>query len=245
MEVTYIKHSGFLAEWDDCAWIFDYYQGEVPDISKEKKILVFSSHEHEDHFNPAVFDLFYDYPNVEYILSSDIEHLVKKLSLEQRQQEQITYLKPHEECVVDDGKGVKIRIQTLTSTDCGVAFLVTYGLEEEKVIYHAGDLNCWVWKGETKQEYEDMTAKYRGELMALRELTDSIDVAFVPLDPRQEEWYRLGMDYFMELVGADLVFPIHFWEDFPLIEQYKASPEARAYADRIASITGPGMKRII
>ncbi len=32
--------------------------------------------------------------------------------------------------------------------------------------------------------------------------------------PRQEKDFYLGMDDFMRMVGADVVFPMHFWEDF-------------------------------
>ncbi|MFQ7877331.1 hypothetical protein [Enterocloster sp.] len=38
-----------------------------------------------------------------------------------------------------------------------------------------------------------------------------IDVAFMLIDPRQEKDFYLGMDDFMRMVGADVVFPMHFW----------------------------------
>ncbi|MBP1754948.1 MAG: fold metallo-hydrolase [Firmicutes bacterium] len=30
MIITYIGHSGFLIEWDNCYWLFDYFKGEIP-----------------------------------------------------------------------------------------------------------------------------------------------------------------------------------------------------------------------
>ena len=51
-----------------------------------------------------------------------------------------------------------------------------------------------------------------------------IDVAFMLIDPRQEKDFYLGMDDFMRMVGADVVFPMHFWEDFQAAARFKAWP---------------------
>ena len=48
MKITYINHSGFLIETRDCYYIFDYYKGELPHLDKEKEVIVFCSHFHED-----------------------------------------------------------------------------------------------------------------------------------------------------------------------------------------------------
>ena len=56
MKVTYIYHSGFLVETANCYYLFDYYLKELPDLDTGKPILVFASHAHPDHYNPAVFD---------------------------------------------------------------------------------------------------------------------------------------------------------------------------------------------
>ena len=55
MKITYINHSGFLIETRDCYYIFDYYKGELPNLDKEKEVIVFCSHFHKDHFNPQIF----------------------------------------------------------------------------------------------------------------------------------------------------------------------------------------------
>ena len=41
MKITYINHSGFLLETKDCYYIFDYYKGELPNLDKEKEVIVF------------------------------------------------------------------------------------------------------------------------------------------------------------------------------------------------------------
>ncbi len=37
--ITYIGHSGFLVEWEHSVWLFDYYRGDIPEFSHEKKIV--------------------------------------------------------------------------------------------------------------------------------------------------------------------------------------------------------------
>ena len=43
-----------------------------------------------------------------------------------------------------DGAGNPVDIQAFKSTDQGVAILASL---EGRTIYHAGDLNNWVWEG--------------------------------------------------------------------------------------------------
>ena len=71
MTVTYLYHSGFTVEIDDVMLVFDYYKGELPDTAKDKKLYVFSSHFHKDHFQESIFEWEKDY-DVTYILSKDI-----------------------------------------------------------------------------------------------------------------------------------------------------------------------------
>jgi DNA repair exonuclease SbcCD nuclease subunit len=49
---------------------------------------------------------------------------------------------------------------------------------------------------------------------------ENIDLAFTLLDPRQEKDYALGMNYFLEHTCTKHVFPMHFWNDFNVTEQY-------------------------
>ena len=36
MKITYINHSGFLVETENCYYVFDYYKGEIPRLDKSK-----------------------------------------------------------------------------------------------------------------------------------------------------------------------------------------------------------------
>lgn len=134
-----------------------------------------------------------------------------------------------------DGGGV--RITAFKSTDQGIAFLVENG---GKVLYHAGDLNDWKWTGESKAWNNDMDASYRRELEKIRNLGLVPDVAMLPLDGRQEEWFYLGIHEFMEIVGAKAVLPMHFWEDYDIIRRLKTLDCTTDYRDKITEIRQEG-----
>ena len=68
--ITYLYHSGFVVETQNHVLVFDYYLDDVDagkkrgidagvislsDLPKNKKITVFVSHNHGDHFNPVIF----------------------------------------------------------------------------------------------------------------------------------------------------------------------------------------------
>ena len=151
-----------------------------------------------------------------------------------------TFLGPDEDTRLLDGAGGPLDIEAFKSTDEGVAFLVR---AEGKAIYHAGDLNNWVWEGEPEKDNQRMSENYHKELAKLA--GRHIDVAFMLIDPRQEKDFYLGMDDFMRMVGADVVFPMHFWGDFEAASRFKALPCAKSYGDRIHEIRKKGESFII
>lgn len=236
MKVTYIAHSGFYVDTGDAGFLFDYYKGKLPDVEADKPLIVFVSHHHPDHYNPVIFRLAEKYPNVRYVVSKDVylrpvfrEYREKGIELTDR----ITVCRRNSEAEFQLPNGRELSITTLTSTDEGVAYLLAYG---DRIIYHAGDLNRWVWKEESKAYNNNMESAYRRELEKLR--GRSIDVAFVPLDPRQREEAFGGLELFLEYTDSRIVFPMHFWTKYKIIRRFcEAHPE---YADRIAGIERRG-----
>ena len=57
MKITYIGHSGFSVELESHILLFDYYEGTMPEFDPAKKLLVFASHSHPDHFNREILKL--------------------------------------------------------------------------------------------------------------------------------------------------------------------------------------------
>ena len=83
MKITYINHSGFLVETENCYYVFDYYKGEMPRLDKSKEAIVFCSHFHQDHFNPKIFEILDDdvdvyferlrknYPHIDFLYENE------------------------------------------------------------------------------------------------------------------------------------------------------------------------------
>ena len=226
MKITYIHHSAFLVETETANLLFDYFEGALPEILAAKPLYVFSSHRHGDHFSEVIFELAKKYENIRFILSSDI--WTKRVPEELR--EKAVFLDPDQKWT--DGQ---ITVETYKSTDEGVAFWCQVDGND---IYHAGDLNHWYWEGEDEQWNTDMTKAYRAEIEKMR--GRKADVAFLPLDPRLEQWFYLGLDDWMKVADAKVIFPMHFWEKFDVAQKLKALECSEAYRDRIVEVNEKG-----
>ena len=232
MNIFYIKHSGFLIETADCYYLFDYYTGDLPSLDCNKPILVFASHRHPDHYNPIIFSLLkaQNMQHITAVLSKDIPKKnypadIPTLIVTFHQ----VYTLPYTDA----------SLYTLHSTDQGVAFLIKC---PEGIFYHAGDLNDWVWEEETEQYNKQMSGSYRHEIKLLKEYLHScamavaeelsknatgdvseelsVDIAMLPLDPRQEQDYYRGMLYFLQQIATKKVFPMHYWERPDIIQRF-------------------------
>lgn len=225
MKITYIHHSSFCVELENSILLFDYFKGDLPKFDTNKKLYVFASHFHEDHFDKCIFDIQNVHPDVTYILSKDIKrHRSKYIKAAKNS----VILNFNENISIDD-----MKIKTLESSDIGVAFLIEI---EGKVIYHAGDLNWWHWEGENSDEENKYAEnKFKDGIDKIKGL--DIDLAFVPLDPRQGDFYYLGFNYFMENTNTKVAFPMHMWGDFSLCKTFKSSEYAKDYKDRVIEIS--------
>lgn len=240
MQVIFIHHSCFLIEVDEKVLIFDWFAGEritkfhftgvIPEYEPDTPIYVFASHKHQDHFDMDVLHWAEKYTNIHYIFSKDCKmslHFLKKHGFSDDITEKIQYVVPREKYKIDD-----LEIETLRSTDAGVAFLVeTRGA----VFFHAGDLSNWRWEGAGDIINHKMEVDYKHEIRRLAK--KKIHLAFVPLDPRLEEHRFLGIEYFMETVSADYVFPMHLWQNYSQIQELKKRITSESMAARVVEIT--------
>ncbi len=238
-EVVYLFNSGFTVKKDERLFIFDCYNflpfrknkgldGGVinPEEINDLDVTVFSSHAHMDHFSPSILKWGRDIPKLRYVLSSDIDT---------GKTENVTKAYPN---AAYDAGGVKVR--TLKSTDEGVAFVVE---ADALKIYHAGDLNWWHWDGEPEHENQAMGDAYKAEIDKLK--GEAFDIAFVPVDPRLENEYLWGLDYFMKNCDAKIIFPMHFRNSYSVFDRLVKDPATENYRGRIARITRRGQRFIV
>ncbi len=240
MKITFIHHSSFLVEMEENIFLFDYFQGGIvkdhhfmgvlPKLSHEKNIYIFASHKHKDHFDMNILKLAQLYNNIHFVFSKDCKmttNFLKKHGFDTSVTELITYVSPDRDYTI-----ANIDIHTLKSTDIGVAFCIK---AEGRHIYHAGDLNWWHWEGSEDAENIRRETIFKLEMEKIK--NEHFSLAFVPLDSRQKENAFKGFGYFMENIHADYVFPMHMWQDYSLIQQYKDLKNNSDFTRRIMNIT--------
>lgn len=223
-KIWYLDNSGFAVESKKNFYIFDYYNNTPagnkhslengvinPDDIKDKNVYVFSSHSHPDHFNPIIFRWKDNIKKIKYLLSHDIIHNIDD--------ENIYSIEIHKIYNIDN-----IKIITLDSTDMGTAFYIDDG---ELKIFHAGDLNWWHWKGETKEYNKDMEEKFKDEIERIEDF--KIDIAFIPVDPRLEEYYNLCVKHILTNLDTDYIFPMHFQSDYDIFNRLKNDLDEESY----------------
>lgn len=214
MKITYIGHSGFFVKLDNLYMLFDYFEGDIPLMKLDKSLIVFVSHNHHDHFNPAIFGI--QHSKIIYVLSYDVKLVDKP------KDKKIVIMNEHEKInlTIDDINS--ICIETLKSTDEGIAFLIQ---TDGKTIYHAGDLNLWKWLEEDDNYNQTMAINYSKEIDLLKD--KKIDVAFLPLDPRQEKYEFEGIEEFIQKISVKTIFPMHFWKDYTIIQRFNDTHEKK------------------
>lgn len=216
-EIYYIYHSGFAIKTKDHFLIFDYYKGPIeneitnkkpvllsPENIKEmKNVFVFTSHSHGDHYNPSILKWENYNSNIQYVFSSDI--IINK------NKSNYTFIEEGQEKLVED-----ICVKAYGSTDIGISFLVKV---DGLTIFHAGDLNWWHWKEDSLEEQSLAESSFKAEVEKLKSEIP-IDIAFFPVDPRLQEFYYIGGEYFAENIQPKLLIPMHFADDFSITKEF-------------------------
>lgn len=224
MKITFVCHSCFLVELETCSLLFDWYGSELPELDRSKPLYVLNSHHHGDHYSPDIFSLGME--KTWYILGSCI-----RLSAKRKQE-----LGIDEEHLYRLGGGKTLtlnglQIQTLHSTDAGVAFLVEV---EGKRLYHAGDLQWWYWREGTEAQNREMERNFKREVDQLA--AAPIDVAFLVLDPRLEEGTFWGFDWIMRHTDIRRAFPMHSWEEFWVTKKLLQDPCSQEYREKVVPV---------
>ncbi len=221
MQITYFAHSGFAVETESAQLIFDYYRGALPMCPHGKKRVFFVSHYHDDHYNRAIFDYASGHDTF-YVLDSTVRTAPKLPN--------VTYVTANKAYDID---GMYVR--TLRSTDCGVAFLVKL---DGKTVYHAGDLHLWVWDGALKSQNLAMRREFESQLALIA--GETIDAAFLPVDPRQGTDGTLGAAYALEKLNIKYAFPMHFWGDDGYARDFCESLEQVYPKTKLIPLTNDG-----
>lgn len=223
--VYYIYHSAFVVELKKNILIFDFYKfPREKNLEREeffkrfveredKKVFVFSTHSHSDHFNKKILDWQYLNKNISYIFSDDIEISGENKNI------YFTREGDNFEILAKEGGNLaenKLKIFTFGSTDLGSSFYINV---EGKNIFHSGDLHFWHWEDDTELEEKEMKEKYLESLEQIQKL-DRIDIAFTPVDPRLGVNVYEGVDVFWSMLKPKVIIPMHFGDDYSAMKGF-------------------------
>ena len=155
-------------------------------------------------------------------------NFLKKHGISPDIREKITYVTIRAKYEIAGG----VQVETLRSTDAGVAFYVkTNGAG----FFHAGDLNDWSFEGTDDLTKWKMRREFQTEIKRLS--NKDINFAFVPMDPRLGNNQYNAVDFVLAHTSAECVFPMHMWQNYSGIETYIQKQTDLAQAARIISIT--------
>ena len=224
MKVTFTGHSGFFVEMENMYFLFDYYNGSIPQMDDEKPLAVFVSHSHDDHYSRRIWDIQKYHSQTVYVLSYDVRA---------GKRDNVLSLRPGVKEKIDIF-GISFTVETFVSTDEGVSFYVGH---EGNTLYHAGDLNIWAWYEEGTDYVNEQRELFKEATLALD--GRYVDAAFILLDPRLGEGGFEGMDAYRKLLDARSIFPMHQWGRYDFTEDYIMKRED---TDNIRIITHEGQE---
>lgn len=242
-KILYVWHDCFVLIYDDCALVFDYWKDPVPGADGEAQsfrparerpaflnmlnpqlpLYVFISHFHKDHFNPAVYDWADTFTHVQYVVSSDVmkrsRHIASPTSVYAG-----VKIDAGQICCLHPGESRSFKCLEVTacpSTDAGNSYLVRCG---EDTIFHAGDMNAWVFRESmTQRQINKCLGDFRACLRAIKDLLrpdECIDYCFYPVDSRIGSGYMEGAREFLNTLCVKHFFPMHFgFDDWRLLRR--------------------------
>lgn len=225
----YIWHDCFVYRGKEAVIVFDYYSGAaqafchsnglfvdflrqiVANQGNDLPVYMLVSHHHKDHFTRDIFGWAGLMPRVHYVISKDTERAVRYLFKRggtyngpfKVNPEQVTVLKEGER--YDDGV---VKVSAFGSTDIGNSYVVEV---DGLTLFHAGDLNAWVWKDESTQtEIEAAISGFKSKLTPVSNAFPRLDCAMFPVDKRIGRDCWEGARIFVRTINAGLFVPMHF-----------------------------------
>lgn len=197
--IWHLGHSGWAIKTLKHFLIFDYNvpsRSIPPDASlssgyiipsqiKDQNVMVFVTHEHGDHYNPAIFSWQEEVRNIQFVMGfqpRDVEY-------------EYVYAAPRTETTLED-----MTVTTIRSNDGGAGFLVEV---DDVVIFHPAD---------HANPSMEMSENYTAEIDAIAGMNKDIDLAFGPIlgcSLGTPESVQLGAHYVIEALSPKVFMPMH------------------------------------
>jgi ankyrin repeat protein/L-ascorbate metabolism protein UlaG (beta-lactamase superfamily) len=195
--VADLEHSGWAVKTQNHFLIFDYVKpGNLPDEPflsigainpseiKDQNVIVFASHAHGDHYNPAIFDWKKDIPSINYVIG-----------FEPQDKEGYAYIPPRVTQRIDG-----VEVTPIQSNGGGEGFFV---VADGVRIWHPGD---------HANGTRDVSGPFPDEIDFLAERGMKADLVFTPVTGCEfgdRESVRKGAFYTIEKLSPRVIFPMH------------------------------------
>ncbi|MCX5752403.1 MAG: MBL fold metallo-hydrolase [Candidatus Krumholzibacteria bacterium] len=195
--VYYLGHAGWAVETKNNVLIFDFFKvsnpADVPSLVNGgidpaecdgKKVTVFVSHKHSDHFDKSILGWNGKIENLTYVFGEKPDSAFA-----------YELIGPRERRVING-----IDVSTIKSTDAGVAFIVAV---DGVTIFHAGD---------HANSQNDVSGPFTPEIDYLAGNARKVDIAFEPVCGcgfPELECVRKGIYYSVEKLDPKVLFPMH------------------------------------
>jgi ankyrin repeat protein/L-ascorbate metabolism protein UlaG (beta-lactamase superfamily) len=195
--IWYLGHSGWAVETAQHVLVFDAFTDPrppdapglcngnvVPAELAGKRVTVFASHEHGDHYQPSVLAWRDQVPGITYVMGFRPPDATG-----------YEYVPPRE---TRDIGGV--RVTTIPANDSGEGFWVEV---DGLTLFHAGDHAC---------RTRDLSGDYAPEIRFLADRGVRPDVAFLPISGcnfGDQVAVRVGTDFALETLKPRLFLPMH------------------------------------
>jgi L-ascorbate metabolism protein UlaG (beta-lactamase superfamily) len=228
-DLRYFQNSGWLVKTAAHVLVFDYVEdvpgveplraGEAlkPEDLDGRRVVVFVSHGHLDHYSPAIAEWARRRPTIRYVVGWPDSHLPKA-----------HVMKPRETWSPGD-----LVVRTTGSTDEGVGFLVSV---DGLTFYHAGD---------HARSEDDAGEAFEAEIRWLGNGQPAIDVAFLPIagaacEPRPSIWQ--GVRFAALELKPRVLIPMHVkcLDKLDLYERFRAEVSAEVGATTVVAPTRRG-----
>jgi len=217
--INYLYHSGWVIFTEKHVLVFDYWNDGQPPAEKTmlngwltsaelkgRDVMVFISHEHEDHWNPDIFKWSSELENINYILGFNPEN--HRLMLER--QNEIPAFSQMTGRMTNEINGVIIT--SFPSTDSGVGYLVEV---DGITVLHPGD---------HANAEMSLSQAYKSEIDYIAEMNKKIDIAFFPVTGcgfPDIEAVKEGIYYSVDKLKLKSIYPMHVGNDVAKLGIFK------------------------
>ncbi len=204
MKVLYQGHSAWIVYTANLILLFDNTEDRYLDFDKfsDKRVVLFFSHEHKDHYNKNLHERAKKFNNVTTILGG-----FGVSETDNNSYNQTIVMHPHEtRKIILDGKQI-LNVYSGESTDAGVCFYIeTNGL----AIFHAGDHSDWGDGDPANKRYYHEIDIIRTH--SLNASDKGVDIIFIPIctfnGSRPKEMTKAAI-YAINVLNPKVVFPMH------------------------------------